>query len=130
MRAGEDSVEPTDIPTAPTVSGPQHSPLPWRVRDDYDHVVTGADGRALMECWFRGHRYAGAASDAAANARFIVRACNSHADLLDAAEMLWIVLANVSGGDWTKQTPDWQEAAARWRDNYFAALNKAKAEIP
>lgn len=37
----------------------------------------------------------------------------------DAAEMLWVVLANVSGGDWEKQTPEWQEAAARWRDNYF-----------
>lgn len=39
----------------------------------------------------------------------------------DAAEMLWIVLANVSGGDWTQQSKDWQEAAARWRDYYFAA---------
>lgn len=26
--------------------------------------------------------------------------------LSDAAEMLWVVLANVSGGDWTQQTPD------------------------
>ena len=39
--------------------------------------------------------------------------------LKDAAEMLWVVLANVSGGDWTKQTQEWQEAAARWRDNYM-----------
>lgn len=42
------------------------------------------------------------------------------AALADAAEMLLVVLANVSGGDWTLQTPEWQEAAARWRDNYFA----------
>jgi hypothetical protein len=42
----------------------------------------------------------------------------------DAAEMLWVVLANVSGGDWKKQTPEWQEAAARWRDNYFAAVKR------
>jgi hypothetical protein len=42
--------------------------------------------------------------------------------LKDAAEMLWVVLANVSGGDWTKQSQEWQEAAARWRDNYFGAL--------
>jgi hypothetical protein len=42
--------------------------------------------------------------------------------MADAAEMLWVVLANVSGGDWTQQSPEWQEAAARWRDNYFAAL--------
>lgn len=40
----------------------------------------------------------------------------------DAAEMLWVVLANVSGGDWSKQSPEWQEAAARWRDNYFAVV--------
>lgn len=45
-----------------------------------------------------------------------------------AAEMLWIVLANVSGGDWTKQTPEWQEAAARWRDNYFEAVRQAPAQ--
>ncbi len=41
--------------------------------------------------------------------------------LRDAAEMLWIVLANVSGGDWSKQSMEWQEACVRWRDNYFAA---------
>jgi hypothetical protein len=42
--------------------------------------------------------------------------------MADAAEMLWVVLANVSGGDWTQQSAEWQDAAARWRDNYFAAL--------
>ena len=46
--------------------------------------------------------------------------------LADAAEMLWVVLANVSGGDWTQQSPEWQEAAARWRDNYFDALRRAQ----
>lgn len=49
--------------------------------------------------------------------------------LVDAAEMLWVVLANVSGGDWIQQTPEWQDAAARWRDNYFAAL-KANGAPP
>ncbi len=65
-----------------------------------------------------------------------VHCCNCHSgfvfdmehecpdSMADAAEMLWVVLANVSGGDWTKQTPEWQEAAARWRDNYFAALKR------
>jgi thiosulfate reductase cytochrome b subunit len=42
--------------------------------------------------------------------------------MADAAEMLWVVLANVSGGDWTKQSPEWNEAASRWRDDYFEAL--------
>lgn len=41
--------------------------------------------------------------------------------LADAAEMLWVVLANVSGGDWTQQSAEWQAAAARWRDAYVAA---------
>jgi len=50
--------------------------------------------------------------------------------MADAAEMLWIVLANVSQGDWTKQTPDWQEAAARWRDNYFQAVKAALVPCP
>jgi len=50
--------------------------------------------------------------------------------MADAAEMLWIVLANVSGGDWTKQTPEWQEAAARWRDNHYKALKAAPPVEP
>lgn len=48
--------------------------------------------------------------------------------MADAAEMLWVVLANVSGGDWTKQSADWQEAAAQWRDNYFGALSDQTPE--
>jgi len=42
----------------------------------------------------------------------------------DAAEMLWVVLANVSGGDWSKQTKEWQEAAAKWRDHFFLISEK------
>lgn len=48
----------------------------------------------------------------------------------DAAEMLWTVLANVSGGDWTKQSADWQEAAARWRDFYFKARRCHSQGVP
>lgn len=40
-------------------------------------------------------------------------------ELDEAANMLWVVLANVSGSDWSKQSKEWQEAAAKWRDNYF-----------
>lgn len=50
--------------------------------------------------------------------------------MADAAEMLWVVLANVSGGDWSKQTPDWQEYAGRWRDYYFAAMKLAASPSP
>jgi len=50
--------------------------------------------------------------------------------MADAAEMLWVVLANVSGGDWTKQTKGWQEVAARWRDYYFDALRETNLTPP
>jgi hypothetical protein len=49
--------------------------------------------------------------------------------LLDAAEMLWIVMANVSGGDWSQQSSEWQEAAARWRDNYFSLITPKEREV-
>lgn len=42
--------------------------------------------------------------------------------LAEAAEMLWVVIANVSGSDWSKQSEEWQKAAARWRDNYFEVI--------
>jgi len=44
--------------------------------------------------------------------------------LADAAEMLWVVVANASGGDWKRETLEWQEAAAHWRDNYFNVLRE------
>jgi hypothetical protein len=34
----------------------------------------------------------------------------------DCAEYGWTIIANASGGDWTKEAKDWQEAAARFRD--------------
>jgi len=52
---------------------------------------------------------------------------------IELLELAWGVIANAGGGDWTTQTPEWQEAAARWRDQYHAALSKeveAKPESP
>jgi hypothetical protein len=60
-----------------------------------------------------------------AAAALVLRPSEDWQRLADAAEMLWTVLANVSGGNWSQQSPEWQEAAARWRDNYFAALPPA-----
>lgn len=34
------------------------------------------------------------------------------------ANFLWTVVANVSGGDWTKQSAEWQQAAKRARDEF------------
>lgn len=45
-------------------------------------------------------------------------------EMKEAAEMLWVVIANVSGGEWQKQTPEWQAAARRWVDNYHAVCSR------
>lgn len=36
----------------------------------------------------------------------------------DAVEGAWGLIANVSGGDWTKQSEEWQAAAKRWRNKF------------
>ncbi len=36
----------------------------------------------------------------------------------------WGIIANVSDGDWTKQKIDWQNAAAKWRDEVFKSVEK------
>ena len=50
--------------------------------------------------------------------------------MADAAEMLWVCLANVSEGNWGEQTKKWQKAAARWRDNYFNKLREVNLTPP
>ena len=55
-------------------------------------------------------------------------AVRNNKQLEDVAEMLWVVLANVSEGDWSKQTKEWQEAAVRWRDNYFSAITQSQLQ--
>lgn len=37
-------------------------------------------------------------------------------------EIAWGVIANAGGGDWTRETKEWQDAAARWRDDYHATV--------
>lgn len=58
-REGEDSMEPTDSPTAPTVdAAPQHTPGPWRV------TVNGgfADGQPHASVWIEAGTYTSLAS--------------------------------------------------------------------
>lgn len=45
--------------------------------------------------------------------------------LLEAA---WNVIANVGNGDWRAQHPEWQAAAASWREAYHAQLAASLAE--
>lgn len=40
----------------------------------------------------------------------------------DLLEVAWGIIANAGHGDWANETPDWQEAAARWRAQYHASL--------
>lgn len=40
-------------------------------------------------------------------------------DLLNAA---WAVISNAGGGDWSKETVEWEDAARRWRDDYHAFI--------
>jgi hypothetical protein len=42
-------------------------------------------------------------------------------DLLEAA---WILIANAGEGDWTRESDDWQQAAAKWRDRWHAWLDE------
>jgi hypothetical protein len=37
----------------------------------------------------------------------------------DAVTDAWGIIANVSGGDWSKQNPEWQAAARRWYQTYM-----------
>ena len=44
------------------------------------------------------------------------------ADLAEATDLLmlaWGVIANTSGGNWSLQSEDWKQAAARWRDKWI-----------
>ena len=40
----------------------------------------------------------------------------------EAMEAAWGIIANVSGGDWSKQSKEWQDAAARWRDEFLSEI--------
>lgn len=39
-------------------------------------------------------------------------------------ELAWGIIANASGGDWTRESKDWVGAAERWRDRWHAAQSK------
>lgn len=47
-------------------------------------------------------------------------------DMLEAA---WGIIANAGGGNWKLETPEWQEAAARWRDEYHRTLDAQREMV-
>lgn len=38
----------------------------------------------------------------------------------DMIEYAWAIIANVSGGDWSKQSKEWIKAARKWREEAFS----------
>lgn len=55
------------------------------------------------------------------------RGLRNDSDLLDLA---WGVIANVGGGDWSKESDDWRGAAESWRDAFFAPQSAVTAQPP
>lgn len=45
----------------------------------------------------------------------------NESDLLDYA---WAIIANAGGGDWSKESKMWQDAATEWRDKYHALIKR------
>lgn len=35
-------------------------------------------------------------------------------------EWAWAIIANASGGDWSKEPKEWQEAAKNWSDSFHS----------
>lgn len=47
----------------------------------------------------------------------------------DALETAWGVIANAGGGDWTKESPNWQFAAGRFRQMYHSGLGEMRMAL-
>jgi hypothetical protein len=46
----------------------------------------------------------------------------------DLLELAWAIIANAGGGDWDKESEEWRNAAAKWRDRYFNSLRAENRE--
>jgi len=62
-----------------------------------------------------------------AHSRFLARTARAYHEMMDALqtpllEGAWCVIANAGGGNWATETPEWQAAAARWRNDYHKWL--------
>lgn len=43
-------------------------------------------------------------------------------------EAAWGLIANAHGGDWSQATPEWREAAERWRDECWHPFLDRRAD--
>ena len=46
----------------------------------------------------------------------------------DLNETAWGLIANAYGGDWDTASPEWKQAAIRWRDQYHETLPSGSDE--
>lgn len=77
----------TETQTAARTGQAAHTPTPWRVGKTSPLFVWGADDSKVAET-VPEENYGKARSHAAANAAFIVRACNSHDALIAALQLV------------------------------------------
>jgi hypothetical protein len=40
----------------------------------------------------------------------------------------WTIITNASQGNWENETPEWQMAAADWRDDFYKMLAEKNIE--
>jgi len=114
----------------------QHTSAPWVVDTvdrtcpaiRADSVGNGYFGTIAIAIQRDPHPiYGGGISDATAkaNAAFIVRACNAHADLLEALRMCAHFIENVS-----ESTPDRTERFFACRESWRRAIARAEGRTP
>lgn len=48
--------------------------------------------------------------------------------LEDLCEDAWGLISNAGGGNWKKETSEWQGAAAKWREAWHATFNVRKTK--
>ena len=47
----------------------------------------------------------------------------------DLLEWAWSIIANAGSGNWELESKDWQEAAAKWRDEYHSTIAPSGSEV-
>ncbi len=47
----------------------------------------------------------------------------------DLVDWAWGIIANVGGGNWDRETPEWQTAAGKWRDRYHDTLHEVLDDV-
>lgn len=104
-----------------------HTPLPWRIKTPAHATIEGEKIHSYDDGWTK--YYGNVANicdgkDREANAAFIVRACNSHYDLLEALERAMPYLEDAAND--CRDTPN---EAAHILDAMKRACAKAKGEV-